>query len=187
MDYLFQVDTVDTAALLPQVIHALKRQAEVFPDPQRPKGRKSVLPVLLSAIPTAAAGALLAVGAASPKKRKACYAIGAAGIAAGAGTLALGLGLQKDPLATRASQLLAQQADLPEDQSVLAIFSPAAMILMEKNAAHTVLYHDIHHIIEEEDLFLLSYGEHTTILPKKNLMGNLDDFCDFIADKTFLI
>lgn len=187
MDYLFHYSTADAAVLLPQVIHALKRQAELFPDPEQPRSRKSVLPFVLSAIPTAAGAALLAVGAKLPRRRRVSLAVGATGIAAGAGTLLLGLGLRKDPLAERARQLLEQRGELPQDQSVQAVFSPAAMILMDKNAARTVLYHDIRHVIEEEDLFVLSHGEQTTILLKQDLVGDLDAFCDFIGEKTILV
>lgn len=187
MDYMFHFGTTDAAALLPQVIHALKRQAEVFPDRKPPKGRKSVLPYILSAVPTAAGAALLALGVAKPKKRNVSLAVGAAGIAAGAGTLALGLGMSKDQLEKVAQQLLDKQMDRPQDHSIQAIFSPAAMILMEKTAARTILYHDIHHVIEEEDLFLLSHGEQLTILLKQDLTGDLDAFCDFIGEKSILI
>ena len=187
MDYMFQFGAVDAAALLPQVRRALKKRAELFPDPEHPALRKSVLPLVLSAIPTAAGAALLAVGAAVPKKRKASLAVGAAGIAAGAGTLFLGLSLRRDPFEEEAQQLLERLADLPQDQTVQAIFSPAAMILMDKNTARTILYHDIAHVIEEEDLFLLSHSAQTTVLLKQDLSGDLDAFCDFIGDKTILV
>ena len=187
MDYLFRFGAADTSVLLPQVRHALKKRAELFPSPDRSKKRKSALPFLLSAIPTAAGGVLLALGAVTPKKRKACYAVGSAGIAAVAGTLLLGLGLRKDPLQEEARLLLERLADLPQDQTVQAVFSSAAMILMNSTEARTILYHDISHVIEEEDLFLLTHGEQTSILLKQDLVGDLDAFCDFIGDKTILI
>lgn len=187
MDYMFQFGAVDAAALLPQVRRALKKRAELFPDPERPTRRKSVLPLVLSTIPAAAGTALLAIGATTPKKRKVSLAVGAAGVAAGAGTLLLGLGLRKDPFEEEAQQLLERLEDLPHDQTVQAIFSPAAMILMDKNTARTILYHDIAHIIEEEDLFLLSHSGQTTILLKQDLTSDLDAFCDFIGDKTILV
>ncbi len=186
MDYLFRFGSADTSALLPQVTHALKRRAELFPSPDRPKKHKSALPFVLASIPTVA-GVLLALGAVTPKKRKACYAVGSAGIAAGAGTLLLGLSLRKDPLQEEARLLLERMAELPHDQTVQAVFSSAAVILMNSTEARTVLYHDISHVIEEEDLFLLTHGEQTTILLKQDLVGDLDAFCDFIGDKTILI
>lgn len=187
MDYMFHFSTVDAAALLPQVRRALKKRAELFPDPQRPARRKPVLPLVLSAIPTAAGAALLATGAKDSRKRSASLTVGAAGIAAGAATLLLGLCFRRDPIEAEARLLLEKQMDLPQDQTLQAIFSPAAMILMDKNGARTVLYHDIGHVIEEEDLFLLTHGDETTILLKKDLAGDLDGFCDFIGDKTFLV
>lgn len=187
MDYMFHFSTVDAAALLPQVRRALKKRAELFPDPQRPARRKPVLPLVLSAIPTAAGAALLAMGAKDPRKRSASLTVGAAGIAAGAATLLLGLCLRRDPIEEEARLLLEKQMDLPQDQTLQAIFSPAAMILLDKNAARTILYHDVAHVIEEDDLFLLSHSGQTTILLKQDLIGDLDAFCDFIGDKTLLI
>lgn len=187
MDYIFQFGPMDTTALLPQVSEALKKRAELVSQVRYPTRAQKICAGILGAAYLGLGATLLAVGLAKPRDRAAPLAAGAVGTGAGAGLLLYSLLSKKAPFDEAARQLLENLDTLPHDQTVQAVFSPVGMILVDGKDAKTILYHDVDHIIEVEDIFLITAGERTTVLQKKDLTGDLDGFRAFLDDRTNLI
>ena len=208
MDYVFQITSMDTDALLEQASRALERRTELLSRKQYPglwkvtdrfRGKRS--PEKARRRPqwgTVGGIALLALGlfAFVPgflKSRELTGPLISGLVAILAGILLLrGRREPVDRFQTAARKMLAGRDDIPKDQVTRILFSQEEItisVLLRGESVHTetIAYDDMEYAIETADLFLLTFGHGALLLQKRDLTeGSLSDFRQFMAHRAAL-
>lgn len=199
MEYIFQISSLDAEKLQPQVRQALTRRAELLSRAKHPKlwkhsdrvnaGRspeevanKQKLRSRILSICVIVLGAFLFVpGLMNPEELMVPLMAGAAGMIVGLFTLAASLKPRKDPFDQSAKALVNGMTGIVPAK---VTFTDESMTVEANEAVETTPYDRFEYIIQQEDMFLITFGlQSVIVLPKKDLQGSMEEFMTFVAEK----
>lgn len=200
MDYIFQINQLDAAALQSQACQALNKRAELISRKKHPRlwersdrrnkgkspeeiAKKQKLRSRILSLCVIALGAFLFVpGLMDPAELMVPLMAGAAGMIVGLFTLASSLKPTRDPFDQLATALVNGMTDIVP---ATVTFTGEAMTVEANGTSETTPYDRFEFVIDQPDLFLVTFGlQSIIVLPKKDLTGSAEEFKAFLAEKT---
>lgn len=199
MDYIFQINELDTAALQSQVCQALTKRAELISRAKHPKlwkrsdrvnagkspeeiAKKQKLRSRILSLCVIILGTFLFVpGLMDPAELMVPLMAGAAGMIVGLFTLAASFKPKKDPFEQSAKALVQGMTGIVPAK---VTFTDESMTVEANDTSETTPYDRFEFVIDQPDLLLVTFGlQSVIVLPKKDLEGSVEEFLAFIEEK----
>lgn len=199
MDYVFEIKSLDTAALQPQTCAALNKRAELISRKKHPKlwersdrrnkgktteeiaAAQKLRSRTLSICVIALGAVLLVPGMQNPQELMVPLMAGAAGMVAGLFTLITGSKPHKDPFEQSARALVNGMTGIVPAK---VTFTHEAMTVEANGTSETTPYDRFEYVIDQSDLLLVTFGlQSVIVLPKKDLTGSAEELLAFLSEK----